>query len=102
MGGRGTVCNLASGDPEPYGGITKDWEFNHQRQVPFYVAMLCTAPLTLEVGATLVGDTLTLPITWTIEARDHPNRAAERQAEREAELIGGPAQYTTNIPEDEH
>jgi hypothetical protein len=106
--GCGTVRNLASSDPEPYGGWEKDQEFFNEywphptASTPtdttgfLSLAAICTAPLLPEIIATVVGDTLTLPITRAIEARNHP----DRQAERQTEWIDGPVQYSTNVPED--
>jgi uncharacterized protein YceK len=104
LSGCGTVRNLASSDPEPYGGVVKDGQFfslfgkpagpiTHPAGVVVLAALYgaCLG----EVGASFVGDTLTLPITRAIEARNHPEKQAEK-----AEWIDGPVQYSPNVPED--
>jgi uncharacterized protein YceK len=64
--GCGTIVNLRSGDPEVYGGVAKDVEFVMTPQAlggeggsgGLGVLMLMAG----EVGLSLVGDTLTLPV----------------------------------------
>lgn len=61
--GCGTIANLRSGDPEVYGGVAKDVEFMMTPQTlggegDSAVLMLMAG----EVGLSLVGDTLTLPL----------------------------------------
>jgi uncharacterized protein YceK len=63
--GCGTIANLRSGDPEVHGGVAKDVEFIMTPQAlggggtgDLAVLMLVAG----EVGLSLVGDTLTLPV----------------------------------------
>lgn len=63
--GCGTILNLRSGDPEVYGGVAKDLEFIMTPQAGEGggggspgVLMLIAG----EVGLSLIGDTLTLPV----------------------------------------
>jgi hypothetical protein len=98
--GCGTVCNLAGGDPQPYGGLANDDEFFSAckpgcggRNALFALGYL--GFVLGEVGATAVGDTLTLPLTQALESKNHPDRWPDP-----ATFIDGPVQYSTNIPED--
>jgi hypothetical protein len=84
-----------------------------------FLGALVALPLLPEKGATVVCDTLTLPLTWTIHernhsfaetstvyTRNHPIPAlpvGEKPGEQAPELApwyDGPVQYSTNIPED--
>ncbi len=76
MSGCGTVCNLAGGQPQPYGGVAKDVEFAAARQgslenEPQHPGVSGHSPLVLagilglcygDFAASAVGDTVTLPI----------------------------------------
>jgi uncharacterized protein YceK len=65
--GCGTVCNLASTSPQPYGGVEKDIEFvstpsetdfSNSGQIGVIVFALCAA----DICVSGVADTLTLPL----------------------------------------
>src|SRR5262249_58308295 len=68
--GCGTVCNLATGKPEVYGGVEKDVEcLLTPTQTPVMTAQsgqggaaILAAFLVAEGTLSLVGDTLTLPL----------------------------------------
>jgi hypothetical protein len=72
--GCGTICNFASGHPEPYGGLAKDAEAlsSSSSSSPHFGggigdprALLILLGLgAAELGATTTADTLTLPYFW--------------------------------------
>ena len=97
FGGCGTVCNLVSDDPQVYGGVRGDVELFRHPLCPHTTytdqAGLCLVGfVAAEACASLVGDTLTLPLV--IVLRQHP-RANPRDASApgglEIELPGGQA-----------
>jgi uncharacterized protein YceK len=93
LSGCGTVRNLASSNPEPYGGVAKDWEFFSRpwwEKKPFspftmYSDLgtwtLIMSFCTVELGVTVVADTLTLPITWFSEGKVEPDKRASDDLE---------------------
>jgi uncharacterized protein YceK len=72
--GCGTVRNLATGDPEIYGGVQKDIEII---QTPPPRSGVGINPMTLalftpvDLCLSLVGDTLTLPLAVCMRQNDH-------------------------------
>ncbi len=75
--GCGTICNLASSDPQVYGGPEKDIEIWSERGMPrgqnvgaFAFLGLCLADLPVS----LVGDTLTLPLAIYLQQRRDASR----------------------------
>lgn len=79
--GCGTVCNLAMGDPQPYGGVQKDAEFFQSwaprpgpsgGQSAALGAAACLGIPSAEFGCSFVGDTLTLPAVVAVRRWKHP------------------------------
>jgi hypothetical protein len=91
LGGCGPVCNVATGNLEPYGGLGKDAEFLEQYYHPRFSSFsggvgggggrgavlllaLVAVPVLLplpELSLTLIGDTLTLPLTLYVYQKRH-------------------------------
>jgi uncharacterized protein YceK len=68
-GGCGTICNLASNDPEPYGGVANDLSVlasplnlcPNDGEAALWALGIWAA----DVGVCLVADTLTLPLVYS-------------------------------------
>jgi uncharacterized protein YceK len=79
LGGCGTVCNLATGDPDLYGGVQKDVQFI---QTPRKVSGIGVSPMTVaflapaDLCLSLVADTLTLPLAVCLRQNHHPGDGA--------------------------
>jgi uncharacterized protein YceK len=79
LGGCGTIRNLASGDPDIYGGVQKDVQLI---QTPQSVKGVGVNPMTLALFApadlclSLAGDTLTLPLAIYLRQNDPEPAAA--------------------------
>ncbi len=116
LSGCGTVCNFASLDPKPYGGVAKDWELfdsvpRRLREdgfrlggaggIPIFFALVGLGMT--EWACSVVGDTLTYPAfcLWRGEPlipeprrpRPAPEPAEEARPVSEAELASCPVQY---------
>jgi uncharacterized protein YceK len=99
LSGCGTVCNLASGKPEPYGGVAKDVEFAAARQStrvdqpqisggshPALVLALVMGASYGDFCASAVADSVTLPfiLAWyaantdksTVKIEENPQTPA--------------------------
>jgi uncharacterized protein YceK len=105
--GCGTVCNLASGDPQIYGGPQADIMMaltpahgagdtppsparegdataeGFNGSWPFLLVLA-------DIPLSLVGDTMTLPLTVYLRQNKHPK--PDRAADRKAATLQGPAQ----------
>jgi uncharacterized protein YceK len=78
LSGCGTICNLATGDPEIYGGPQKDAEFLQNLHPAegggaaagkgMAIVLLATVA---DVSLSVVGDTLTLPLAIYMRQHDH-------------------------------
>jgi hypothetical protein len=79
--GCGTVCNLVSGDPQvPYGGVQKDLDIietpgDHSLSGSGKAGALVCAVLPVELGLSLVGDWVTLPLAVYLR-QDRGNKQA--------------------------
>ncbi len=82
--GCGTICNLASKEPQPYGGLARDLEFANSAQLSapqspwaFVGALgICAG----EFGASGIADTVTFPFILCYErrkARDNPTKKCD-------------------------
>src|SRR5262245_41857383 len=73
-GGCGTVCNLTSGSPEPYGGVATDLRVaasplnlcanSSGGQGPWQLEFLILGIWLADLGISAVADTLTLPVVY--------------------------------------
>ena len=68
LSGCGTICNFASGDPQPYGGLTRDMDRvgSGQQGGGGHISSPLAIPILLGLGAgelvaTSIADTLTMP-----------------------------------------
>jgi uncharacterized protein YceK len=77
LGGCGTICNFAHGDPDIYGGVQKDVQFIQAPHtavgggVSFQKGPVFAALVTADVGLSLVADTLTLPLAIYLRQNEH-------------------------------
>lgn len=79
LSGCGTLCNFASGSPEPYGGVKKDLEFAATPGPGCGDALGSLIFLGIwgaDVACSGVADTLTLPIIRRREAKLMRERSA--------------------------
>jgi uncharacterized protein YceK len=86
LGGCGTVCNFASGDPAVYGGVVKDLEVVRS---PLNVSpqsdsssggpalAVLAGVVCADIAVSAVADTLTLPLTIYLRQNDPPPPASE-------------------------
>jgi hypothetical protein len=79
--GCGTVCNLASNNPQPYGGIARDVEwvsknFRFSGKENAGGAALAVGAVATEMGLTGLADTL----TWPLVASLHTQRSEQEMA----------------------
>ncbi|HEY7311087.1 MAG TPA: hypothetical protein VH643_17110 [Gemmataceae bacterium] len=73
LSGCGTICNLASGDPDIYGGVKKDVTFiqtPNSGGVSGQGGAVILLVLAAETGLSLVADTLTLPLVVRMRRTD--------------------------------
>jgi hypothetical protein len=78
-GGCGTVCNLASGDPQvPFGGVQKDLETlqaprsgSSRLSGSGKGAVVIVLLLPAELSLSFLGDTVTLPLAVWMRREDH-------------------------------
>jgi hypothetical protein len=92
--GCGTICNLASGDPQvPYGGVQKDLEHietpsDHSLGSSRGKAgAVVLAVLPVELGLSFVGDWVTLPLAVYLR-QDRGDRQAARPPDLSAPCLG--------------
>jgi hypothetical protein len=105
LGGCGTVCNFAGGDPVPYGGVANDLAFVAKYGGPGPSAHTAPELKLLALGAALgatelcasaAADTLTLPITVPLaRSRDKP------EDDPPTDVRGLPVQYAAGSTGDE-
>jgi uncharacterized protein YceK len=107
MSGCGTVYNLTCDEPKVYGGILRDMEFDGltkglsgtdpigQGAMPLVAVAGCLAAA--EVSLSLAGDTLTLPITVSLQVHRlaaaksaGPKREVPAPADQESSLTRSP------------
>ncbi len=100
--GCGTVCNLAGSDPRVYGGVQKDvewiqsykpssgtqagWQGDPSGKGAAAAAALALAIPVAEVGCSVVGDTLTLPVITPLRRIRHPDESAPSETSRQAPI----------------
>jgi hypothetical protein len=73
MTGCGTVCNLASSNPQVYGGLDKDAELTREiqgRAIAPPVKLAVAVFVLPDFLASLAGDTLTLPLMLYLADRN--------------------------------
>jgi uncharacterized protein YceK len=78
LGGCGTICNFAHGDPDIYGGVQKDVEIiqtprtaggggvSYNKGSPIFAVLVLA-----DTGLSLVADTLTLPLAIYLRQNEH-------------------------------
>jgi hypothetical protein len=98
--GCGTVCNFASGNLEPYGGVAKDVEFFQKH--PFEPTggkegVGAAILLFGEMSLSFVADTLTLPITVYTQHRAYADDERNPSA-REDSKPDIPVQFSSDCP----
>ncbi len=87
LSGCGTVCNLASGNPDNYGGVQRDLQFASDapdkgffyRARPWDTGWTAACALALygaDLSLSFVADTLTLPLATYLRHR-HENPAGD-------------------------
>lgn len=89
LSGCGTICNLVSDDPVPYGGMQKDQEFftkwvaesDEDWGLKDLIGQFCIG--VTETLLTCIGDLLTLPLANYLQQRREEYEAAEIRAARQ-------------------
>jgi uncharacterized protein YceK len=91
LGGCGTILNLKSGDPDVYGGVKKDVAYiqtppadNSATQASGQGGAILVGIIAAEVGLSLIGDTLTLPIVVRMRRNDQASDTPAKPVSEEA------------------